>query len=128
MNSIIGPGCASPSPTSVQNFDESEEADFLKEVWIPSGNALRFLEIETAFCQAGYVLKRSELSPHTPPVAIFRFARRTAPFVSETVQFAEHISQILETVSIRVPKRALTAQNTHNSMLIAFLWQPEYFT
>lgn len=110
---------SSPASTSCRDFGDGE-ADFMKDVYEPSGTARRFLEIETAFYRAGYRTKSTELSPH--PVAVFRFVRRTAPRFPDRVQFMKHVRQILKSVGIDVPKGDLTAEQTGSRALVSFLW------
>lgn len=116
---VCGPSFAS---TLGPDFDyEGEEGDY-RDVYELTGSALRFQQMEMAFRNAGYVIRKTELSPHTPPVAVLRLIRRTAPRFSDRAEFVRHVRQILGSVGISVPKRELTAQQNGNTTLVAFVW------
>lgn len=110
----------------IPDWDDAVEADFLRDAFQPTGPALRLLEIETAFRRAGYAIRKTEVSPHKPPVAVLRLIRRTAPQFPDQVQFVQHVRQILESVGIDVPMDSLITQIIGNTILIAFLWQSSF--
>ena len=119
------PGARDSSLASISYPDvDDDEADFLKDVYEPSGVALTVLEITTAFRLAGYGIRKTELSPHNLPVAVFRLLRRTAAQFSDHAQFVQRVRQILESVGIDVPKADLLAEQNGNTVLVAFIWQP----
>jgi len=119
--------CPSTSDLSFESISlvsqDEEESDFLREVWEPSGRALHFLQIEAAFIQAGYTVRKMELSPHTPPVAVFRLSHGTVARFFDDAQFNHYIRQILKSVEINVSKSDLVAQRNRDNTLVAFVWQ-----
>lgn len=106
------------------DWDDDEEALCLRDVWVPTGPALRLLELETAFWRAGYMIRKIEISPHSPPVLVLRLIRRTVPRYSDQAQFVQHICQVLESVGIDVPKVNLVTEQRGSMVLVAFIWQP----
>lgn len=106
---------------SCSDFDDQEEAEFLRNVWEPTGAALRLREIETALMLAGYSIRKTEVSPHKPPMVAFHLARKTAPRLPDQDQFFQHIRQILESVGVDVRKANLAAEQRGNKALVAFI-------
>lgn len=77
-----------------------------------------------AFQEAGYEIRKTEISPHHPPVAVLRLIRRTAARFSDDDQFSERIRQILDSVGISLGKADLISEQTGDGVLVSFPWQP----
>ncbi len=65
--------------TLLQDLDED-----MRDVYTPTGPALKFLEIQIAFWDAGYAIRKTEVSPHHPPVAVFHLTRKKSVEMADT--------------------------------------------
>ena len=112
-----------PSPASISDpdFDDEEEAAFLRDVWEPSGHALTAFEITNAFRAAGYKVKRVEREPHHK-VWIIRLRRAAAPRIGDENQFHQHVREVLQLAGICLRKKSdLTTGQTNDRALVAFI-------
>jgi hypothetical protein len=117
-------GGSSATEPDEADFDDGDEADFVGDVWEPTGDALTALEITNAFWLAGYAVRWIELEP-CHRVWIIRLRREAAPKITDQNEFNRHIRDVLRKVQICFQKTSdLTAQQTGNRALIAFLCPP----
>jgi hypothetical protein len=123
LRSIMKHSTDVPSPTPICSPDfDDDEADFLRDVWEPTGDAATELEITTAFRRAGYVIRKIELV-ECHRVWVIKLRRETAPKIRVQEEFHRQVRNILGTVKICFRKKSdLTAQPAGDRALVGFIW------
>jgi hypothetical protein len=113
---------ASLALVSGTDWDDDDEADFLRDVYGPSGPALTELDITTAFLLAGYTVRGIELEP-CHQVWIVRLRRGTAPKIGDQDKFHRHVRDVLRNAKICLRKKCdLSTLQTGDRALVAFRW------
>lgn len=98
-----------------------------KEVYYPDpgSDEAVILLAQTAFEEAGYVVKRAEKAIYHP---VFAFRMKTPPgpppFVRQRDLQAQ-LRQLLSLVGLDLPKDAPLVERNGERLLVTFIWQPD---